>query len=529
MIDETKKTGGRGVAANRRVVDRWAALSGILSVGLGLLVGELLAGWFSPSVSPVTAVGASVIDSLPPGVKDAAIALFGTSDKLVFLIVMSVLIALLAALVGILESRRRHWGLVAIAVFGVLGIISVLSRAQGSATAAAAPLLVAIIAMVFLRLLIDRLILWRGTPAALPRSAADDAGRRGFLQVLGVGAAGAVIAGLATAVVRGSVANYQAARQKLKLPMPRQAAPPIPAGAQLQVPGIQPLVIANPQFYRIDTALAVPLINPDDWQLKITGMVDREVSITMTELLAQPMIERYVTIACVSNEVGGSLIGNAKWLGWPVREFLARAGVKPGADMVLSRSQDGFTASTPIEALTDERDAMIAVGMNGELLPLEHGFPARLIVPGLYGYVSATKWVTELKVTTFAADLAYWSTRGWSERGPIKQSSRIDTPRSGAAVSTGALILAGSAWAQTKGISAVEVQVDGGQWQQAKLATGISKDTWVQWSASVDVPPGQHTLQVRSTDASGQVQSAEPAAPAPNGSSGYHSIRVSAK
>ncbi|MDN5669540.1 MAG: molybdopterin-dependent oxidoreductase [Renibacterium salmoninarum] len=517
---------------SQRVLDGWAFLSGVLAVAFGVLAGELLAGWLSPSVSPVSAVGSMVIDGLPPGVKDLAISLFGTADKVVFLLVMAVVIGVAAGLAGVFEAHRKNAGWLLVAGFGLLGAAAVFARAQGNTVALAPPVVAALLSVALLRIAIARLRDWR-TAQADP-TVSLETGRRRFFQVLGASAAGALLTGLATGVVRGSVASYQAARDKLKLPAPAEpAAPipaaPIPAAAQLEVPGLRPLVIPNDQFYRIDTALAVPVINPDDWQLKITGMVDREVSITMAELLAQPMIERYVTIACVSNEVGGDLIGNARWLGWPVREFLARAGVQPGADMVLSRSQDGFTASTPIEALTDDRDSIIAVGMNGQLLPLEHGFPARLIVPGLYGYVSATKWLTELKVTTFQADLAYWSTRGWSERGPIKQSSRIDTPRSGAAVSSGKLVLAGSAWAQTTGISEVQVQVDDGQWQSATLAAGISKDTWVQWSAAVEVAPGQHRVQVRSVDAAGQPQRAEYAAPAPDGSSGYHAIRINAQ
>lgn len=510
----------------KRARNRWAVLAGFLSVALGLLLGELLAGWLSPSVSPVSAVGGAVIDGLPPGVKDAAISLFGTADKFVFLASMAVLIGAVAGLAGLLEVHRRNWGSALVGGFGVLGVVAVFSRAQGSPVAWLPPVLAAVVSVVLLRTAIARLQDWQA--AQSDATVSLEIGRRRFFQVIGVSAAGTVLAGLATGVIRASVASYQAARDKLKLPAPAQPAPPIPAAAELKVPGLRPLVIPNDQFYRIDTALAVPVTNPDDWRLKITGLVDREVSITMAELLEQPMIERYVTIACVSNEVGGDLIGNARWLGWPVREFLARAGVRQGADMVLSRSQDGFTASTPIEALTDKRDAMIAVGMNGQLLPLEHGFPARLIVPGLYGYVSATKWVTELKVTTFAKDSAYWSSRGWSERGPIKQSSRIDTPRSGAAVATGEVTLAGSAWAQTKGISAVQVQVDDGPWQDAKLAAGISKDTWVQWSVAVQMSPGQRRVQVRSTDGNGELQSAVPAAPAPDGSSGYHSIRLNA-
>jgi hypothetical protein len=255
-------------------------------------------------------------------------------------------------------------------------------------------------------------------------------------------------------------------------------------------------------------------------------MVDREVELTYAELLAKPLIERHVTIACVSNNVGGDLIGNARWLGWHVRELLALAGPRPGADMVLSRSIDGWTAGTPLEVLTDSRDALLAVGMNGEPLPLEHGFPVRLVVPGLYGYVSATKWVTELKVTRFADDVAYWTPRGWSERGPIKTSSRIDVPRGGRTVKAGTVAFGGVAWAQHTGIGKVELRMNRSPWQQAELAEGISRDTWYQWKLSVELTQGQYEVQVRATDLAGGVQDEQARPAAPDGATGFHTIRV---
>ncbi len=290
------------------------------------------------------------------------------------------------------------------------------------------------------------------------------------------------------------------------------------------MPGVSPLVTASHDFYRIDTALVVPVVDPSTWSLRVTGLVDREVEMSFEQLLAQPLVERYVTLACVSNPVGGDLIGNALWLGWPIRNLLARAGVQPSADMVLSRSVDGFTAGTPLEALTDDRDALLAVGMNGEALPLEHGFPVRLVVPGLFGFVSATKWVTELKVTRFTDDSAYWSTRGWSERGPVKTSSRVDVPRSGARVPTGPVTVGGVAWAQHRGIEGVEVRVDGGPWRRAELGAPISADTWRQFSIVLELEAGSHTVQSRATDSSGEVQSETVLAPAPNGSEGLDAV-----
>ncbi|WP_285726442.1 molybdopterin-dependent oxidoreductase [Psychromicrobium xiongbiense] len=510
----------------------WAALSGLLAVGLGLLLSEVTAGLVSPSVSPVTAVGSAVIDVLPPGLKEGAISLFGTSDKLVFLVTLSTVVAILAALAGVLEYRRRYLGLVVIALFGVLGVVAILSRsavsAGQSATAALlAPGVAVLVGMAALRFLLNRLQAWQEAATRQP-AAHSGPERRIFLRSMAIAAAGGLMAALVTGVVRSSQAAYQAARARLKLPVPQSPAPAIPAGAVLPVAGISDLVTANPQFYRIDTALSVPQVNPDDWKLTVTGLVNRQVSLNLADLLAKPLVERYVTIACVSNEVGGDLIGNARWLGWPVRELLAEAGVAPGADMVLSRSVDGFTASTPLEAMLDARDALVVVGMNGELLPLEHGFPVRLIVPGLYGFVSATKWLTELKVTTFAADTAYWSSRGWSDHGMIKSSSRIDTPVNGSSVPVGSVTLGGVAWAPEQGIRSVEVKVDDGAWQAAELGSGISRDTWLQWRADVRLTAGQHRLQVRCTDGNGQLQSSAVAPPAPDGSSGYHQISVTA-
>ncbi|HBH57528.1 MAG TPA: oxidoreductase, partial [Arthrobacter bacterium] len=380
----------------------------------------------------MTAVGGAVIDAVPPGVKDWVISLFGTADKAVLLAGMLLVIVALGALAGILEQRRRFAGAAVIAVFGLVGLAAVLTRAQMTAAAAVVPLIAALAGALLLGLLIRRL--HEGLPAGATGAQitrAGNTGRRTFLQVLATSAAATAVGGVVAAVWRGAAAGISTAREKLQLPAPASEAPAIPAGAEVGLGGMQPVVTPNRDFYRIDTALIVPSIDPESWVLRVTGMVEQEVELNLTELLAKPLIERHVTIACVSNEVGGDLIGNARWLGWPVRELLALARPQSGADMVLSQSSDGWTAGTPLEALTDNRDAILAVGMNGEPLPLEHGFPVRMIVPGLYGYVSATKWLTELRVTRFAADEGYWTPRGWSDHGPIKTSSRIDVPRTG--------------------------------------------------------------------------------------------------
>ena len=320
--------------------------------------------------------------------------------------------------------------------------------------------------------------------------------------------------------------NILQARDALQLPAPAKAAPLVPAGVQSPVPGVQPWVTPNGDFYRIDTALSVPEIDVADWELRVHGMVEEEVRLTFQDLLDADLIESHVTLTCVSNPVGGNLAGNAKWLGFPLREVLKRARPKDGADMVLSTSIDGFSASTPLEVLQDDRDAMLAIGMNGEPLPLEHGYPVRMVVPGLYGFVSATKWVVDLEVTRFADSKAYWTERGWSERGPIKTMARVDVPKSFAKVPAGKVAVGGTAWAQTRGITKVEIQVDDGDWMEAELSTEASLVTWRQWSYQWDAAPGQHYIKVRATDGTGEVQTEQRADPVPDGASGWQSVMV---
>lgn len=503
----------------------WAATAGIVSAVAAVAAGELLAGMLSPSLSPLTAVGGALIDALPPGVKEWAVGLFGTADKTVFVAGMLIVIAAVGGVAGILEQRRRFAGAAVMAVFGLVGLAAVLTRAQLTPGAVPVPLAAAVVGALLLRFLIRRL-----KEDAPPDSAADvkhGTGRRTFLQVLATTAAVTAVGGVSAGVWRGAAAGISTAREKLKLPAAVSEAPAIPAAAEVSLDGMQPLVTPNRDFYRIDTALIVPSLDPDAWTLRVTGMVDQEIELNLADLLAKPLIERHITIACVSNEVGGDLIGNARWLGWPVRELLAMARPQAGADMVLSRSSDGWTAGTPLEVLTDEtRDAMLAVGMNGEPLPLEHGFPVRMIVPGLYGYVSATKWLTELRITKFANAQGYWTPRGWSERGPIKTASRIDAPRSGRGVRSGRVMFGGVAWSQHTGIGKVELRVNRGPWQQADLAPGISRDTWYQWQLGMQLTPGQYEVQVRATDLNGDPQAEERRPVAPDGATGFHTIRV---
>jgi DMSO/TMAO reductase YedYZ molybdopterin-dependent catalytic subunit len=500
-----------------------AAGSGMCAAAVG--IGVALAGgiFFGEASNPITSTGSLVIDFTPPAVKDTVIALFGTGDKPFLIAVLLTLLTGIAAAAGMLELRRRGVGMIPLAGVTAVAAGAVATRSNASAADVLPTLFGALAGAIVLRAAIDRLTAWRDAAGG---TTGADLSRRRFLLLTGVAAASAAVLTAGSAAVRGLSTGLEAIRTTLRLPRPSDPSPPIPESADLEAPGITPYVTPNEEFYRIDTALVVPKVDPANWTLRIGGMVERELELTFDELLAKPLVERALTLACVSNEVGGDLIGNAVWLGYPVRELLAEAGPLSGADMVLSRSVDGFTAGTPLEALQDpDRLSLIAVGMNGEPLPLEHGFPVRMVVSGLYGYVSATKWLTELTVTRFADAEGYWTPRGWSERGPIKLASRIDTPRPNGVVSS-PVVIAGVAWAQHVGIATVEVRVDEGGWQAATLADTVSDDTWRQWRLDWDAAPGEHILTVRATDAEGTVQTAFEAPPAPNGSSGHHTVTV---
>nr|WP_055507079.1 molybdopterin-dependent oxidoreductase [Nonomuraea pusilla] len=343
------------------------------------------------------------------------------------------------------------------------------------------------------------------------------------------GAAGGIVVAGAAALLGRELAGRQAvnsARGRVALPAPATPAKPLPKGADFRINGLTPFITKNQDFYRVDTAIVVPQVDPRTWTLRVHGLVDRPVEITYADLLRMPLTEADVTLTCVSNDVGGPLVGNARWLGVRMADLLRRAGLRSDADMLLSTSADGFTCGTPVDVVMDGRDALFAVAMNGEPLPLEHGFPVRQVVPGLYGYVSATKWVVDIKVTRFDMDQAYWTPRGWAAKAPIKTESRIDLPRAGASLKAGRVTVAGVAWAQHTGVAAVEVRVDGGEWRQARLAEVPGPDTWRQWALDWDATPGRHTLQVRATDAAGRTQTEQEAPPMPDGATGWHTITV---
>jgi DMSO/TMAO reductase YedYZ molybdopterin-dependent catalytic subunit len=351
--------------------------------------------------------------------------------------------------------------------------------------------------------------------------------RRRVLVAGGLTAAAAVIAGVGGRFLERTHYQALASRSKIRLPKPASPVRPLPAGASLDVPGLSPFLTTNSAFYRVDTALVVPQVVADTWRLRIHGMVDNPMTLSYRDLAARRLIERDITLTCVSNEVGGPYVSTATFLGTPLADLLREAKVRPGAQQIASRSVDGWTSGTPTSVVMDGRDAMLAIGMNGVPLPVEHGFPVRMVVPGLYGYVSATKWLVDLELTTFGAFDPYWVQRGWSQQAPIKTESRIDTPQSGADLTPGRIPIAGIAWAQHRGIRKVEVRVDDGPWHEATLAVEPSADTWRQWVWRWDATSGQHTLAVRATDDEGVTQTSAVADPVPNGATGWHTIQVS--
>lgn len=508
-----------------------AALAGVAAAAVVLSVAELIGAFFTARAAPVIALGSTFIDFTPPWMKDFAIATFGTNDKAALFVGMGLTIFLLACVLGVVAYRRWALGAAGVLLMGAIIVASVVTRASVKPVDAVPTLLGTVAGLIVLRLLVSRAWRLRSFPEAPADVAAKGPGRpattrRAFFAATGLTAAAAGIAAAGGRLLSAARSNVAQARESLRLPSPGRAAAAVPAGVQSAAPGVTPWLTPNGDFYRIDTALSVPEINAEEWELRVHGLVEQEVRLTFQDLLDAELIESHVTLTCVSNPVGGNLAGNAKWLGLPIREVLKRARPKDGADMVLSTSIDGFSASTPLEVLQDDRDAMLAIGMNGEPLPLEHGYPVRMVVPGLYGFVSATKWVVDLEVTRFADSKAYWTQRGWSERGPIKTMARVEVPKSFAVVPAGRVAIGGTAWAQTRGITKVEVQIDGADWAPAVLSAEASVVTWRQWSFDWDAKPGPHYIKVRATDGTGEVQTEKRADPVPDGASGWQSVMV---
>ncbi len=491
---------------------RWA-LAGLVSGLAGLATSYAAALMLTIRESPVVAVAELIVRMTPGFLVERAITLLGTADKPVLVATVILLVSMMFVVIGWLGSRSWRWSLVGWLLLAAFGLFAVLSQ-SGARAADAIPVVVGFVTWVVCLDLLGR--------RATPRPAYDDDGRRRFLAMAATIGAGAAAVALLGRFVGAGKRKVEESRRLLRLPGVTRREPP--AKTRIGVDGVTPWRTRAEDFYLIDTTIAVPTINPGDWRLRIHGLVDRELTLTFSDLLERELTEAWVTLNCVSNPVGGPLIGNAWWSGVRVAALLEEVGVQAGADAVLQTSDDGWTCGTPLTALTDTRDAMLAVAMNGRPLPLEHGFPVRTIVPGLYGYVSACKWVVDLEVTRFSDFKAYWTERGWSEQGPVKLSSRIDVPRSGADVPAGDLRVGGVAWAQHTGIRTVEVALDGGAWEPAELARPGTNDTWVQWAATISVTPGDRILRVRATDNLGNVQSSAEVDVVPDGSEGWHGV-----
>jgi DMSO/TMAO reductase YedYZ molybdopterin-dependent catalytic subunit len=507
-----------------------AALAGVVAAAVVLAVAELAGAFFTARATPLFALGSTFIDFTPSWLKDFAIATFGTNDKAALFAGMGLTIGVLACVLGIVAYRSWALGVLGVLFMGTVIVASVVTRAGVEPVDAVPSVLGTLAGLVALRLLMAPLWGMKAWPEAPADAALGDGSpgtsRRRFVAAAGSTAAAAGIAATGGRLLSAARSNIAQAREALTLPAPAKAAAAVPVAVQSTVPGVPSWITPNADFYRIDTALSVPEIAADEWELRVHGLVEEEVRLTFQDLLDADLVESHVTLTCVSNPVGGNLAGNAKWLGLPIRDVLKRARPKDGADMVLSTSIDGFSASTPLEVLQDDRDAMLAVGMNDEPLPLEHGYPVRMVVPGLYGFVSATKWVVDLEVTRFADSKAYWTGRGWSERGPIKTMARVDVPKSFARVPAGKVAVGGTAWAQTRGITKVEIQIDNAEWVEAQLSSEASLVTWRQWSYEWDATPGAHYIKVRATDGTGEVQTDQRADPVPDGASGWQSVMV---
>ena len=531
------------------------ATAGLVAALVALAVAEAVAALSRTFQSPVLDVGDRVVDGVPRWMKDLAIDWFGTNDKIALLVGIASILTVYAMIVGIVSFGRRFpVALVGIAAFGLIGAYASQTTRRQAPLVAVLPSVVGAAAGVVALWALRHLATTRKTVASNATDTIDTADttdttdttalsmatpagarhlsiaelvpneRRRFLVGAAAATAGAfIVAGAGReARTRFSVAGDRA---RITIPRARRPLSPVPADIAAPVSGVSPFFTPNAEFYRIDTALTVPQVTVDSWELGITGMVDDPFALSYTDLIELPLVETDITLSCVSNEVGGRLLGTARWLGVRLDDLLAGAGISPDADQIVGRSVDGYTCGFPVAAL-DGREALVAIGMNGELLPLEHGFPARLIVPGLYGYVSATKWLEEIELTRFDRFDQYWVERGWVDDAPIKVQSRIDTPKGLSSIDAGTVAIGGVAWAQTRGIERVELQIDDGDWVEATLAAELDDVTWRQWSYAWPAVSGRHTVRVRATEKNGPIQTPERSEPFPSGATGQHQIVV---
>lgn len=510
----------------------YGLIAGALAASMSLAFGEVVAGFSDAIPGLVLAVGEWIVDITPGEIAARGIETAGTADKPILLWGISIVAIVVGALFGAASAKfGKRVGVAGFTAFGLFGGFVV---ARNPISPAAASWFWALTAaalgasvLVFLLDRVDR-------PTRLHTVAEDpthpNATRRAFLVwSAGAGAAALTTVGIGRGVRGTSVA--ESARETITIPPTHAAGAPATAatglGSLTDAPvGLSSFITPNSDFYRIDTALSIPQIDPASWKLSFTGLVDNPYELTYDDILAMDLEEHTVTLSCVSNEIGGNLVGNATWTGVPLTALLDRAGVQPEAGQIVGRSRDDWTAGFPTSVIGDGRNALLAVGMNGEPLPVRHGFPARLVVAGLYGYVSAVKWIEEIHLTTWDEFDGFWIPRGWSKLGPMKTMSRIDVPKRSTKVQAGPTPVAGVAWAPTRGISKVEVSIDEGAWVESALGDTTTDESWVQWHTTWDASAGRHTISVRSYDEAGELQPIGPVGPRPNGAEGWHTIRV---
>jgi DMSO/TMAO reductase YedYZ molybdopterin-dependent catalytic subunit len=506
---------------------------GLLTVGVALAVAEVVGYFTGQATTPVDATGSAIISLSPAAVKEFFIQRLGTNDKPLLVIGVLVVLVVLSVVAGHLALRRPRAGTALVVAIGVVGAAAAVTRPANGPSSLLPSVAGTAVAVAVMRWLARMYQRSQGTrraafdavqpvPEAVPRLPAPD--RRRFLAASAGTAAAAVLVGFGADKFASEKYAVTSARTAVRIPKPAQLAT-TPAGLHPDVPGLEPFFIPNDSFYRVDTALVLPQVDPSAWRLRITGMVDRPVEITYDQLLRRPLEQHDMTLSCVSNPVGGPYVGNARWVGAQLAPLLREAGIHSGATQLLATSTDGMTVGTPLESVLDGRDALLAVAMNGAPLPVQHGFPCRVLVPGFYGYSSACKWVTELQVTTYQDAVPYWVQQGYAQIGTMKIASQISVPSS-SQVAAGPVTVAGIAWATHRGIAAVELRVDNGPWRPARIAAQDTPDTWRQWSYDWQATRGSHTLQVRATDDSGAVQTAVQAQPFPSGASGWHTISV---
>jgi len=552
-----------------------AGVAGVVGAVVAFGIAELVHGLYPPVPSIFVSLAQRIVELTPGTLVTRGIELLGTADIPTLIACLLMGTVIVAALIGNLAVEHPSLASLGVAILAAIAVAAALANPFVEALPTVITIVVALLAGSAITETLLRAAGLRSTPesmgeplpagspgsalspAARSREAGTDegtsVGRGGFLLLGG----GAAVAGLAAAgigrLLAGSAQEVAGRPRRLSLPdTPEKKAsgkgdgaqggagraathdtlPRPPADASIDVPGMPDLITPTSSFYLIDTELVSPRIDVNNWKLSVKGAVENPVEFSFKDLLGMPTREADITLSCVSNTVGGGLVSNGRWTGVLLSDVLAEAGVSrekvtSASRQLVGRSVDGFTTGFKTDIALDGRNAIVAFGLNGSELPTKHGYPVRLVIPGLYGYVSATKWLTELELTNWNFD-AYWIQRTWSKEGPVKTQSRIDTVQDGDNLSPGKNPIGGIAWAPHRGIEKVEVSTDGGEtWNTARLARQLAEDTWRQYVYDWNATPGDHTIQVRATDGAGETQTAAQAPPHPSGATGYHTIEVS--